>query len=182
MQQVVHLRVLVDYEKDAFRDIEIRSDDSFLILHEMIQQAFGFDNSQMSSFYVSNAEWEKGQEITLMEVMQPEENGEPIWLMQDIELSKIIFEKDQKLIYVFDFMLMWCFYIDAISIHEVEDTVILPRITQEFGEAPEQYSKDSDIVFDGMELQDDYDEDEEDEEDELDDIFKSMEGFDENTM
>jgi hypothetical protein len=179
MQQVVQLRVLVDYEKDVFRDIEIRSDDTFMTLHEMIQQSFGFDNSQMASFYVSNADWEKGQEITLMEVMQPDEDGEPIWLMQDIELSKIIFEKDQNMIYVFDFMLMWCFYIDSISIHEVEDTVILPRITQEFGDAPEQYSKDSDLVFDGIELEED---DGDEAENELDEIFRSMEGFDENSM
>jgi hypothetical protein len=177
MQQVIHLRVLIDYEKDVFRDIEIRSDDTFLTLHEMIQQAFGFDNSQMASFYVSNAEWEKGQEITLMEVMQPEEDGEPIWLMQDVELSKIIFEKDQKLIYVFDFMVMWCFYIDAISVHEVEDVVILPRITQEFGTTPDQYSKTGDIVFDGIEVNES--EEEDDDENELDEIFRSMEGFDE---
>lgn len=176
MQQVIHLRVLIDYEKDVFRDIEIRKDDTFLTLHEMIQEAFGFDNSQMASFYVSNAEWEKGQEITLMEVMEPEEDGEPIWLMQDTDMSKIIFEKDQKLLYVFDFMLMWCFYVDTISIHSVEDNVILPRITQEFGEAPDQYSKGDDIVFDGQEIEDD---EHEDIGDEMDEIFKTMEGFDE---
>jgi len=109
--------------------------------------------------------------------MQSEEDGEPIWLMQDVELSKIIFEKDQKLIYVFDFMVMWCFYIDAISVHEVEDIVILPRITQEFGTAPDQYSKTGDIVFDGIEVNES--EEEDDDENELDEIFRSMEGFDE---
>ena len=87
MQQVVQLRVLVDYEKDVFRDIEIRSDDTFMTLHEMIQQSFGFDNSQMASFYVSNADWEKGQEITLMEVMQPDEDGEPIWSVSYTHLT-----------------------------------------------------------------------------------------------
>lgn len=171
MQQVIHFRVLVDYEKDVFRDIEITKDSSFLDLHNIIQEAFGFDNSQMASFYVSNEDWERGQEITLMEVKEPEEDGEPIWLMNETEISKIILAKDQKLIYVFDFLLMWCFYVDIIAIKEVEDIVILPRITQEFGEAPDQYSKSDDIVFDGVEISND---DEDIEENELDELFRMM--------
>jgi flagellar biosynthesis/type III secretory pathway M-ring protein FliF/YscJ len=172
MQRVIHLRVLVDYEKDVFRDIEIRPDSSFLDLHNIIQEAFGFDNSQMASFYVSNAEWERGQEITLMEVKEPEEDGEPIWLMNETDISKIVLVADQKLIYVFDFMLMWCFYVDVIAIKEVEDTVILPRITQEFGEAPDQYDKSGEIVFDGVEISSD--DDDEVEENELDELFRMM--------
>ena len=172
MQKVIHFRILVDYQENVFRDIEVKIDDTFSTLHTMIQEAFGFDNSQMASFYVSNDEWEKGQEITLMEVMDPEEDGEPIWLMNETDLSKIIFEKDQKLLYVFDFLLMWCFYIDTIEVKEVEDTVILPRITQEFGESPDQYSKTDDIVFDGVEV-DDSDEGDEDE-DELEELFRMM--------
>lgn len=171
MQQVIHFRVLVDYEKDVFRDIEITKDSSFLDLHNIIQEAFGFDNSQMASFYVSNEDWERGQEITLMEVKEPEEDGEPIWLMNETEISKIILAKDQKLIYVFDFLLMWCFYVDVIAIKEVEDIVILPRITQKFGEAPNQYSKSDDIVFDGVEISND---DEDIEENELDELFRMM--------
>ncbi len=112
-----------------------------------------------------------GQEITLMEVKEPEEDGEPIWLMNETEISKIILAKDQKLIYVFDFLLMWCFYVDVIAIKEVEDIVILPRITQEFGEAPDQYSKSDDIVFDGVEISND---DEDIEENELDELFRMM--------
>ncbi len=171
MQQVIHFRVLVDYEKDVFRDIEITKDSSFFDLHNIIQEAFGFDNSQMASFYVSNEDWERGQEITLIEVKEPEEDGEPIWLMNETEISKIILAKDQKLIYVFDFLLMWCFYVDVIAIKEVEDIVILPRITQEFGESPDQYSKSDDIVFDGVEISND---DEDIEENELDELFRMM--------
>ena len=171
MQHVIHFRVLVDYERDVFRDIEITKDSSFLDLHNIIQEAFGFDNSQMASFYVSNEDWERGQEITLIEVKEPEEDGEPIWLMNETEISKIILAKDQKLIYVFDFLLMWCFYVDVIAIKEVEDIVILPRITQEFGESPDQYSKSDDIVFDGVEISND---DEDIEENELDELFRMM--------
>lgn len=151
----VHFRVLMDYEDDVFRDIEIHLNDSFLKLHEIIQEAFGFDNSQMASFYVSNEDWEKGQEITLMDVGEPaEQAGEPIWLMHETTLDKIIFEKGQKLLYVFDFMLLWCFYIDVINITAYDQNIILPRITQRYGTPPRQYDKSPDITFDGHEMED----------------------------
>lgn len=172
MRKSIYFRVVLDHDKDVFRDIEISTEDSFLSLHDIIQEAFGFDNSQMASFYVSNEDWEKGQEITLMSVQDPEESGQPIWLMDEIELSSIIFEMGQKLIYVFDFMLMWCFYIDVIKVVEVEEKVILPRIIQSYGDAPDQYSKSGEITFDSNEIIPDIEDDTT--EDELEDLFRQM--------
>lgn len=148
MNKVVHFRVLMDWEKDVFRDIEISLNDNFYKLHEIIQEAFGFDNSQMASFYVSNDNWEKGQEITLADMSEPGGHTQPIWLMHETAMNKIIFEKGQKLVYVFDFMLMWCFFIDVINVTELDNNVILPRIRQTYGAAPDQYGKSPEIVFD----------------------------------
>lgn len=166
---------MLDHEDAIFRDIEITRKDTFGTLHNMIQEAYGFDNSQMASFYVSNENWEKGQEITLMD-MAASEGGEPIWLMHDTPLHKIVFESGQKLLYVFDFMLMWCFYIDVISINEFEETVILPRIKSSFGEAPEQYSKSPEITFETA--QSEPIRPTEDEEDEVNQLFRVMSGHD----
>ncbi|MEZ4721884.1 MAG: hypothetical protein R2813_08430 [Flavobacteriales bacterium] len=172
MRKTIYFRVVLDHDKDVFRDIEISTDDTFLSLHDMIQEAFGFDNSQMASFYVSNEDWEKGQEITLMSVQDPEESGQPIWLMDEIKLNNIIFELGQKLIYVFDFMLMWCFYIDVIKVTDVEENVILPRITQSYGDAPDQYSKSGEISFDSNEIEPEIEDDTS--EDELEELFRQM--------
>lgn len=167
MNRVVRLRVLLDYETDVFRDIELTTEDTFQDLHNLIQEAFGFDNAQMASFYVSNEDWEKGQEITLMDMGEKSESGEPILMMSDTIIKDIVFERGQKLLYVFDFFLMWCFYIDVIDLKELDDTIILPRITQNFGEAPDQYSKSPE--FD-LEI-DDVSENREDELDEFKDMF-----------
>ncbi len=145
MTKIVKLRVLLDFEEDVFRDIEVATSNSFQDLHNMVQEAFGFDNSQMASFYMSNEDWEKGQEITLMDMGQAEE---PIPLMSSVSVGDMIEHQGQKLLYVFDFFLMWCFYIDVISVTENTDNIILPRIVQSFGDAPEQYSKSADLTFD----------------------------------
>jgi hypothetical protein len=147
MKNVIRLRVLLDQEEVVFRDLELNCGSTFSQLHELIQEAFGFDDSQMASFYVSNEDWEKGQEITLMDMGERTENGEPILMMHDTLLKDVIFESGQKLLYVFDFFLMWCFYVDVVDVKELDDMVITPRITQRFGEAPEQYSKSPEMSF-----------------------------------
>ena len=62
---------------------------------------------------------------------------------------------------------MWCFYIDVVELKEMEDTVILPRISQSFGETPDQYSKSPEISF---EIEDEI-LDEDDDEDEIGEMF-----------
>ncbi|MEX2595709.1 MAG: hypothetical protein WEC59_02180, partial [Salibacteraceae bacterium] len=86
----------------------------------------------------------------------------------DTKLSDIVFESGQKLLYVFDFFLMWCFYIDVIEIKVLDETVILPRITQRFGESPAQYSKSPEF---SMEIED-VSENREDDLDEFKDMFE----------
>ncbi|MEQ9186606.1 MAG: hypothetical protein RLP15_02660 [Cryomorphaceae bacterium] len=170
MKRVIRLRVLMDHDDVIFRDLEVACSGTFSELHELIQEAFGFDNSQMASFYVSNEDWEKGQEITLMDMGEKNENGEPILLMHDTPLKDVIFESGQKLIYVFDFFLMWCFYVDVVDMKELDSTVITPRIAQSFGEAPEQYSKSPEMNFEAEDASSSFDEEDED----IEDVFDML--------
>ena len=167
MKKVIRLRVLLDFEENVFRDLELSCTDTFQDLHNLIQEAFGFDNGQMASFYVSNEDWEKGQEITLMDMGERSETGEPILMMNETALKDIVFDEGQKLLYVYDFFLMWCFYIDVISIKALDETVITPRIIQSFGDAPEQYSKSPEF---NMDIED-VSENREDDLDEFKDMF-----------
>lgn len=181
MTKIIRFRVVLDYENDVFRDIEIDEKSNFAQLHDMVQEAFGFDNSQMASFYVSDEEWEKGQEIALFDMNEPSHNesDQPILPMKDTPIGSIITEKGQKLLYVFDFMLMWCFFIDVVSVSKAKENMILPRIVQRFGEAPDQYSKSPEFDMDIEEM----DPDEHMRlslEDEIDDMFDDFDSGDEN--
>ncbi|GAB4384252.1 MAG: hypothetical protein Kow0075_16300 [Salibacteraceae bacterium] len=178
MKTIVHFRVVIDYEKTVFRDIQIGADASFLDLHEMIQEAFGFDNTQMASFYMSNDNWDKGLEITLMSMLEPDETDKtnpPILEMALTSIGDLVKESGQKLVYVSDFMLMWCFYIEALKVYQTDECLILPRITQSFGTPPGQYDKAEQPLFD---VSDPIDTNAD--EDEFDSIFKDLE--DENNF
>lgn len=138
MSKVIKLRVLVDYvEDDVFRDIVLYADSTFEELHIAIQHAFAFDNQHMASFYKSDDRWEKGDEITLMDMS---ESGTPI--MSETIVGEHLTEPGQKMLYVFDFFLMWCFFVEVVAIGPAEPGTDYPDISVTHGAAPAQYSKE----------------------------------------
>ena len=58
--RIYRFRVLIDDPSEAFRDVEIGSEQNFLEFHRAIKEAFGFSGDEMASFYVSDEEWGKG--------------------------------------------------------------------------------------------------------------------------
>ena len=57
---VYRFRVVLDTVEDVFRDIEILKTNSLEDLHNVITQSFGFDGTEMASFYVSDDELSQG--------------------------------------------------------------------------------------------------------------------------
>lgn len=172
--KVYRFRVLIDYEEDVFRDIELREDQTFLELHLSIQEAFEFDGQQLASFYKSNETWDKGEEIPLMD-FQEDFGPEKLKTMEETKLSDMIEEESQKLLYVFDFMLMWCFFIEILKIGEAEE-LEYPMLVHEYGDSPDQYGKESPVLS-----EDEVDQlmkEPEDLDDEIGGMFSELEGED----
>ena len=69
-------RVLLDTEQESeiFRDIIIDEDDNFESLYNAIISSFRFQGDQMASFYISNDNWDKGHEISLMDMNYGDES------------------------------------------------------------------------------------------------------------
>ena len=88
--------------------MEIRKTDTFEDLHNVITQSFGFDGSEMASFYLSNDSWEQGQEIALFDMGQSNE----IQMMNETKIEDLINESETRLIYIYDFLNMWTFLVE----------------------------------------------------------------------
>ena len=85
----------------SFRRVfEADPDATFFDLHEAILKSVGYPDDQMTSFFLCNDEWEKGQEVTLVEMGSNFEYDNMV--MKDTRLSDLIEEQGQRLIYVFD--------------------------------------------------------------------------------
>lgn len=90
------------------RVYEADADATFLQLHEAILKSVGYPDDQMTSFFLCNDEWEKGQEVTLVEMDSNFEYDNMV--MNDTHLSDLLEEQGQRLIYVFDPMFERCFF------------------------------------------------------------------------
>ncbi len=126
-----------DYD-DVYREIEIKSSQTFEDLHKAIQDSIGFDNKQLASFYMSNDMWRKGREITLMDMNEENEEA-PKSIMKSCKLADFIEDPHQKIIYVFDFMAMWNFMVELMKIQPDNAKVKYPICSKSVGVAPKQY-------------------------------------------
>lgn len=147
MPAVYRFRVTFEDYDDVYRDIEIKSNQTFEDLHKTIQKSINFDGSQLASFYMSDDNWTKGQEITLMDMTDGEEDDDerggnhkpaPI-TMKQAKLANYILDPHQKIYYVFDFMAMWTFYVELIKIIPSPENGDYPQVVKSIHEAPKQY-------------------------------------------
>jgi hypothetical protein len=135
---VYKFRVTFEDYEDVYREIEIKSTQTFEDLHRAIQEAIGFDGKQLASFYMSNDTWRKGREITLMD-MSEEGEEEPKVIMNKSKLADFIEDPHQKIIYVFDFMAFWNFFVELVKIQPDNPKVKYPLCSKSVGTAPKQY-------------------------------------------
>lgn len=166
-------RVLLDSEKDEeiFRDIQISDTSNFETLYRAILAAFQFEGKEIGSFFMSNDSWDKGHEISLMDMRYGDDDPDMPSVMEEAILNDYMEEKDQKIILVYDFLRMWIFLLELLEITDEEITA--PKVTLSIGMAPPEDSK---VV------QDDafYGDQEEDEFDEFGDDFD--EGYDDDEL
>ncbi|MFM8243596.1 MAG: hypothetical protein ACKN86_12380, partial [Crocinitomicaceae bacterium] len=94
-------RVLLDTDKneEIFRDILIRDTDNFESLFQSIVKAFNFKGDQIASFYVSNDSWDKGHEISLMDMSYDDDSIDALpGVMKNAIIKDFLEEPDQKFI------------------------------------------------------------------------------------
>jgi hypothetical protein len=157
-------RVLLDSEKDKeiFRDILIDENDNFESLFQSIMKSFQFQGEEMASFYVSNDNWDKGHEISLVDINYGDEAiDEKASVMSQAIINDFIEANDQKLILVYDFMRMWIFLLELVE--KVDKIVSIPEVALSVGMAPPEDSKNPNFEEENQT----FDEDEFDEDDEF---------------
>lgn len=108
---IFKFRLLSDEVDHFVREIAISSEATFLDLQNAILDSVNYSKDQLTSFFLCNDEWEKGVEVTLIEMdSSPEVDS---WVMESTKLSDLIEEEDQKLLFVFDLFNERSFFIDC---------------------------------------------------------------------
>ncbi|MAW94881.1 MULTISPECIES: hypothetical protein [unclassified Leeuwenhoekiella] len=170
---IYRFRVILDTQEDIFRDIEIEQTATCEDFHNTITQSFGFDGTEMASFYISDDEWRQGEEIALFDMSESEK---PLRAMSETLLQDVLSEDQTRMIYVYDFFNLWTFFVELAEITEANDGQSYPNLMFAHGQIPAQ-APEADFSGD----EDDFDDDPfADDEDDYD--IEDYEGldFDEN--
>lgn len=143
-------RVLLDNSEneEIFRDIEVSDKHNFEDFYRTIIKAFYFQGDQMASFYVSNNDWDKGEEIALFD-MGDDLSGDALHIMNEATIKDFIETENQRFILVYDFLKMWCFLVELIQVKAMD--IDQPEIVLSIGIAPREDSReiDFDMPMDG---------------------------------
>ena len=166
---MIYKITFMNEEVDAFKRVfEANPDATFLDLHKAILASVGYNDDQMTSFFICNAEWEREQEITL--IPMPDTDVYDNMTMEATRLSDLLTEPKQRLIYVFDPMMDRYFFGSLNSIKEGNVEGI--QLADSKGKAPKQLKED-DITNLGSGGDDNFD---------LDSDFYGNDGYDEGDI
>jgi len=126
-----------DYD-DVLREIDVKSNQTFEDLHRAIHQSTGYNPEYSSSFYISNDQWIKGEEITYMPNQKRIDRG--VALMDKVKLLSYIDDPHQKFYYTFNFDRPFDFHVELMKIilDETPGTSY-PAVIKSVGEAPKQF-------------------------------------------
>jgi hypothetical protein len=132
---IYRFRVSFEDYDDVERDIDIKSNQTFEDLHRAIHESTGYKIEASSSFYVSNDQWIKNEEIAYLP-NQRKINNE-VALMENSKLSSFIDDPHQKFYYIYNFDRPFDFHVELIKIMLNEEPgKSYPHISRSLGEAP----------------------------------------------
>ena len=132
---IYRFRVSFEDYDDIERDIDIKSNQTFEDLHRAIQQSTGYQVEASSSFYVSNDQWIKNEEIAFLPNPRKVNNG--VALMSNSKLSSFIDDPHQKFYYTYNFDRPFDFHVELVKIIlNDEPGKTYPSVARSLGEAP----------------------------------------------
>lgn len=133
---IYKFRAISDENENFFCDVEIKADQKFYDLHYVMQYEAGWDSSQLASFFISDNNWARGTEISLIDL-----SGNTL-LMDKVKLSKYYKKPKEKLLYVFDIMSDRALFLQLESVREYDEDddrgKEFPVIVNGAGEFPSQ--------------------------------------------
>ena len=141
-------RIILNVEEDVLRDIVIDSNITLIEFSKIISSEFGFDSSEISTFHHSNENWEQLDEIKIFKIDELDQ------IMDNTPISNFFLSKGDKLIYIYDFLNYWTFFIE---LYEIDESVKIDSYNciNSVGEVPKYPPSD---IFDINSVKEDSDE------------------------
>jgi len=142
---IYRFKFTFEEQDEFFREFEVRSDQTFEDFHNTIVENLGLERAMLSSFFITDYRFRKKREISLID-MSPEERqenpdeegGEKMLVMKDAVVSDFIDDPHQKLLYVYDYLNYWTFYLELLKILPANPNESYPRVAKSIGDVPRE--------------------------------------------
>ena len=99
-------RIILNVKEDVLRDIVIDSSTSLIEFSNIISTEFGFDSSEISTFHKTDDNWEQLDEIKIFKIDDKDE------ILDNTPISNFFILKNDKLIFIYDFLNYLTFFIE----------------------------------------------------------------------
>jgi hypothetical protein len=135
MMHIYKFRMLYSENEDFVRDFELKATQNFEDFHKLIAENADLDPDELSSFHICDQKWNKKTEITLIDMLEGEEEEEEnstiqnTYVMRDSLIRDFINEPRQRLLYEHNFLNPMTFYVELMSVHKIKEAGNFPRCT-----------------------------------------------------
>lgn len=137
MSEIYKIRIVLDTTEDVIRDVFILPGDKLESLHQIIVRGFDLDEGELSTYFMSNEDWDQGKEVSLFGFGL---EGETEQNMSEVSVSQVLNKIGSRGLYVYDFLHLWTFYIELIQIGQNPNINIeeLPKVVSQLGDRPKE--------------------------------------------
>ncbi len=140
---IFHFQIISQENKNFRLEVELSKSHTFFDFHSIIQKSLGYESHQLASFFISNQRGLKEKEISMLDLGM---NGGVYLIMQKTNLSDLIQDKKQKMLYTFDFLNDRSLLIELTDII-MEKNLSEPLVTLKLGDTPQQVlGEDVDVI------------------------------------
>lgn len=133
---IFRFTIVSDEVDEFFREIRIDADATFLDFCQAILATCKYSDDQMTSFYITDDEWEKVCEIT-REDMGFSSYDEDVYTMEKTSLRSLLDDVPMRLKFIFDTFNNRAFYIELKEMIPGK-SLDAAEITRSIGDAPQE--------------------------------------------
>ncbi len=148
---IYRFKVRFEDQDDFLREIELRADQTFEDFHQAILGNLGLDPGMLASFFICDHRYRKQKEIKLVDPGNAADLGTKAehtdaagsvesgkLVMHQSELKEFIDDPHQRMIFIYDYLNRWTFYLELLKILPADKTQTYPHFCKTEGPVPRE--------------------------------------------
>ncbi len=146
---IYRFKIHFEDHDDFQREIELRADQTFEDFHQAILGNLGLDPGMLASFFICDHRYRKLKEIKLVDpehIIEQDkldtdadtENPNKKLVMHQTGLKDFIDDPHQRMIFLYDYLNQWTFYLELFRILPLDNSQTYPRFSKSHGPVPRE--------------------------------------------